>query len=207
MKRPLIYLAIALSFFLAVLALERPAHGPKDDSNTSLLLPAFDSAQIFRVEYEHFLSGIQPKRDGENWQVALLKTELKNKLDKAENKTAQKSVLPEWFLAERPRVSRALGIFSELERGILVSTNPAKQQQYQLGPMAQQLRFFDQANGLIASIEIGKNGPDFASSYIRKSGEDKVYLSNGSLAGVFSISIDDWKQKADKTEDAAADKN
>lgn len=174
MKRPLfLLLAIALVTALVVLW-QQPQRLPQADAQDDLFFPDYDARRVMRVEIAQQGEGVQLKKNGEDWQVAPLGEEL-------------------WFPADRSRINAALGIFGDVERGILVSSNPEKQKLYQVGAEGLQLKLFAEHDLLMGELVIGKNGPDFGSSYVRLAAENDVYLVGQSLLGIFSIAADDWK--------------
>lgn len=174
MKRPLLlFLAISLVAALVVLW-QQPQHLPQADVQAELFFPDYDARRVMRVEVVQQGQGVQLKKSGEDWQVASLGTE-------------------SWLPADRSRINAALGIFGDVERGILVSSNPEKQTRYQVGAEGLQLKLFAEHDVVIGTLIIGKNGPDLGSSYVRLASENDVYLVGQSLLGIFSIEADDWK--------------
>lgn len=43
-------------------------------------------------------------------------------------------------------------------------------------------------------LVVGERGPDYQSSYVRKPGEDRVYLRFGPFAGFVDRGVDDWRE-------------
>ena len=174
MKRPL-FLLLALALVTALVALwQQPQQLPQADAQADLFFPDYDARRIVRLEIAQQGEGVQLTKNGEDWQVASLGAE-------------------SWFPADRSRIHAALGIFGDLERGILVSRNPEKQKLYQVGTEGLRLKLVAEHNVVLGELVIGKNGPDFGSSYVRLATADDVYLVGQSLLGIFSIAADDWK--------------
>ncbi|PJA22390.1 MAG: hypothetical protein COX62_00070 [Deltaproteobacteria bacterium CG_4_10_14_0_2_um_filter_43_8] len=200
MKKNLLILFGTFFFALIVWTLERPDLLPKGDVSEALLIPRYDAAQVMRVEYEHLIYGIQLKRENEIWKVALLESSLKKNLNTSEStlaKTDEETDEVVWYNADDVTVKTALGIFGDLSQGIVVSTNPEKRAFYQVGAAAQKIRFYGRDDKLIISLFVGKNGPDYDSNYVRLDEVDEVRLVERSLQGIFSIELEDWKEKTD----------
>lgn len=172
-KRPILYLIIVIILTGFIWAIERPDQLPINQASSQLLVPQFDASKITRIEYEHLLGGIQLEKTGEGWKVA-------------EKEQVQ------WFPADEARIKQALGNFGSVEVGIKVSHALEHQMLYNVGITGQKVRLFA-GSTKIADVVVGKNGPDFMSNYVRREGEDQVYLIDRSLQGVFSADINDWK--------------
>jgi len=191
-RRPIIYLAIAVVAALVILALENPFAPRVNDSADEYFIPDYDSADVMRLGVKQLINGAELKRDGDEWVVAERTTALKKQLLESEGRDVPPTV---WEKADKLRVMSALGSFGGLLEGVLVSRNAGKQTLYNTGPAGLHVTGFDGDDKIIFDVIIGKNGPDFASSYIRRANEDNVYLVRRSLMGIFSPSAEDWEEK------------
>lgn len=195
MKKPLIYFAIAIVVALVVLAIEKPHYPRVGDTSEKYFIPGFDVAKVMRVEIEQLMDGATLKRDGKTWSVAEVVTPMKKQLvEKGGGEIPEKVFRP----ADGARVTSALGAFGGLTEGVIVSENPEKQTAFQVDVAGLHVRIFGDNDELIADCIIGKNGPDFMSSYIRRSDENKVYLVNRTLTGFFSTRAEDWVEKKEE---------
>lgn len=192
MKRSIIYLAVALFVALAVVALENPFKSRIADNADDYLFPGFDVDNVARVEVEQLLDGCILEKKGDEWQVMEKVTPIKEELYKREGKEIPSN---EWKKVDKKRITSALGNFVVLERGALVSDKPENQSTYQVGKTGLSVRVFDKDGKKLANVVIGKNGPDFASTYLRFDGENAVYLVGRPLMGAFSARFDDWTVK------------
>ena len=191
--RTFIYLGIALAVGIVVLIIESPRRGRIEDTSADYFVDDYDSAKVMRIEIQHLLGGAQLKRDGHRWLVAEFTSALKKDLLQKEGR--KKSAI-RWHLADRSRVNGALGVFGGLERGVIVSTNPGNRPLYQVDEKTGlRVKLFGKGDKNILDIIIGKNGPDFASSYIRRVDEDEVYLVHRTLTGRFSTEATDWRER------------
>ncbi|MFH0800060.1 MAG: DUF4340 domain-containing protein, partial [Pseudomonadota bacterium] len=192
-KRPLIYLAVAIVAALAILVIEGPERFRPGGSSENYFIPDFDSANVTRVEVDQLVDGVVLEREGEGWKVSELVTPMKKGLLEKEGRP-----LPEtkWRAADRTRINSALGSFGGLAEGVLVSENPEKQALYQASDvLGLKVRALGAEGKPIVDVVIGKSGPDFESTYVRKAGEGRVYLVRRALVGMFSSRADDWREK------------
>ena len=188
-RRPVLYLAIACATAIIVLFVENPDRPRVDDSSLEMFLPGFDSAIVERVEVSQLLDGAALARDGAGWKVAENVTPMKKELYEKEGKTPP---VEQWQAADSDRVSNALGGFGGLTRGVIASTNPERRELFGVGATALSVKLFGRDGKTIADLAIGKSGPDFGSTYIRSSDDDKVFLVNRALVGLFSPVASDW---------------
>lgn len=191
-KRPIIFLAIAIAVAVIVLIVENPRRSRVDDVGDETFSPGFDSAKVWRVEITQLLQGAELKRDGERWFVGEMLTPLKEELVIRERREEPGG---RWFRANRMRVNSALGSFGGLPQGVVVSMNKEKRRFYQVEATGLHVRLLDKDGGVIEDLIVGKNGPDMASSYVRRAGEDEVYLVRRSLAGVFTPTASNWRER------------
>lgn len=192
MKRPIIYLIAAVIAALVVLAIERPENPRVGSSGGEFFFPGFDTEKVSRVEVEQLMNGVELIREGEGWKVREAVTPMRKEIIKSEGREISET---EYQGADKERVTSALGVFGGLEEGVVVSDNPEKQKFYQVDKTGVYVRVFDKDNKPIIDCVIGKNGPDFISSYIRRADENKVHLVHRTLSGFFSTRVDDWLEK------------
>ncbi|MFH1829983.1 MAG: DUF4340 domain-containing protein [Pseudomonadota bacterium] len=191
-KRPLIYLLTALAFAIIVLAIENPYSSRVNDVPDQTFYPGFDSAQVKSVKVTQLLDGAKLMRDGDRWLVREISTPIKKELLLKEGREDRQS---KWLRADRIRVNSALGGFGGLPQGVMVSDNMDRRSLYQVEATGLRVQLIGDDDKPIADVIIGKNGPDLASSYIRKADEDEVYLVRRSLAGLFTPIASDWRER------------
>lgn len=191
-KRSIIYLSIAAAVAITAFIIERPDRSRVSDVAEEYFIPDYDIEAVYRVDISQLIDGATIAREGDGWQVAELVTPLKGELMEKEERE------PKPVRARRAdgeRVRSALGSFSGLEQGVLVSKNPDKRSLYQVGETGLRVKGYDRDGAQIFDIVIGKNGPDLVSSYIRRGDEDEVYLAGRSLMGIFSPRPGDWRDR------------
>ena len=190
--RPLIYLGIAVLIAAATFIAERPDEPRISDTSARVFVPGYDTADVARVEIEQLLDGAELRRDGDAWQVAGRTTPMKAELLAKEGAGAPAQ---EWKPADHTRVMSALGSLSGLEEGLSVSANPENQRLYQVDRAGVAVRGYDAQGKLLFDIVIGRNGPDLMGTYVRRAGEDRVWLVNRPIVGAFSPVASDWETR------------
>lgn len=191
-KRSIIYLVAVLILAAVIFWVEKPESSRIKTASKSDFIPDYDTADIASFEVDQFLEGARLKREGEKWLVTDFTTPAEKELLEKEGKEIPSE---KWYRADRPRVMSAIGIFSNLEEGALVSDNPEKRSLYQVDAAGVHAKGLDSTGKVIFDVVIGKNGPDFASAYIRRLNEDKVYLVHQPIVGQFSPRVNDWRDR------------
>ena len=189
------YLAAALVIAAVVFIVEKPEKPRIGDVAEKDFIANFDSSKIFGVKISQLIDGVVLKREGDVWQVSQLITPARKELNEKEGGETE---LAAFQNADKTRVMGAINSFSGMGEGVLVSDNPEKQMTYQVGVAGIKVSFFGADEKPIEELIIGKNGPDFASSYVRRANDNKVYLVRRTLTGFFSPRVDDWLEKNQK---------
>jgi hypothetical protein len=99
--------------------------------------------------------------------------------------------------ADKEQIKQALQTVSELKRDNIVSKNPSKQGIFQVDPnKGFDVEIKGEEDKTLAHFYIGKNGPDFMSTYFRKADSDEVILYKGfHLRSRFDKPADTWLDK------------
>lgn len=99
-----------------------------------------------------------------------------------------------WYLVDSTRTYKtAAGMVEDIEKlsygldvGEMVSDNPEKQMLFQVDTLlATYVQFYRDGN-LLGALYVGKAGPSYQETYVRKPGSDEVYLAKGSLSYLFN---------------------
>ena len=191
-KRPLIYLAAAVIVVAVVYFVERPSEPRIDDSSYDYLVDDFDVDRIDRFEVRQLQGGAAIRRGEKGWLVSDLATEAKKELTAKEGRE-----IPEesWRPADSLRVEAALSRFGGLQEGLLVSDNADNRPAYRVDASGVAVRALDPSGKELFDLVIGKNGPDLIGTYVRRAGEDDVWLVGRPLFGVCSPRAADWEAK------------
>jgi len=90
------------------------------------------------------------------------------------------------YAAEKITLRTIWESLSKIKQGEVVSTNPQNYERFNLGKNATNVTFYDKGGKVADEIIIGKNGPDYQSSYIRRPNKDAVLKVPGMLTYIFS---------------------
>ena len=146
--------------------------GETSTSGGGEVLVDYDSSSVDRIEISSSGAHIVLSKDGAEWMV----TE------------------PLKYRADQKAVAEALGKGRHLEIASPVSTNPGKQQLFQVDSSGTLVKISDRGNEK-AAIRIGKTGSTYSDTYIRREGSNNVYLTNGILSSIFVRNIREWRDK------------
>jgi len=194
-RRPLIYLSVAVLVVMATFIVERPDDERISDVSAKYLIDGYDSAKVASFEVTQLMDGAQLRREGEGWAVAELASPAKRELFAAEGRYPPEA---NWVQAESVRVNSALGSFGGLEEGLFVSDNPEKQHEYRVDAAGVSVRGYDSDGNKLFDVIVGKSGPDFMGTYVRREGENRVWLVNRPIVGAFSPRASDWEKREEK---------
>jgi hypothetical protein len=78
-----------------------------------------------------------------------------------------------------------------------VSDNPAKRGVFEVDDNGLKVKLEGAEGAVLAQVVVGKSGPDFLSTYVRKEGSDEVFLIDQSLRRIFvRVGPRQWRDKA-----------
>lgn len=92
--------------------------------------------------------------------------------------------------ANQEAVLKVLNKTKELTKDEVASKNPEKKTIFQVDQSGLKVKFY-KGDTEVSDFYVGKVGPDFSSTYIRKEGEDIVYLFKETIIRIFNQS--DWR--------------
>ncbi|MBI4125371.1 MAG: DUF4340 domain-containing protein [Deltaproteobacteria bacterium] len=200
--RPYLYLLIVCLAAVAVFWLERPTQERRGDVLNQPLLENFDAGAVARIEIEHLLNGVQLEKKEGAWQVAPLRSQLKEKLDEQDHGPrtlrqgsgqATDNGPVSWKSADPEKIELTFSILQDVLLTSLAAANPERHGLFEVNAAGMQVRFFDAGGKKLAHLHVGKAGPAFTESYVRKEGENEVYLADRYLRSAFSIEPADWE--------------
>lgn len=163
---------------------------PFQDQFVSKKVPVFNFKPdtIKKIEIEYLVDGLRLIREGEGWMISPMDSVLRQKIGEEKAPTEEK------FAADAKKIGHLLDVFSGLDRGEAVSVNPENHGRFQVTQMGLHVRLFDEAKK-IGEIVLGKQGPNFQSTYIRLGEEPQVYLVEEYLKAVVNSSLSYWKSE------------
>ena len=100
-------------------------------------------------------------------------------------------------LADQSLVNNLIAGLKEMETGTIISQNTNKIIDFELTEIqATRLKLYDSQNNLILDILIGKMGPSYEQTYVKKPSSNNVLLVPVNFSALLSAT--DWKQPAEK---------
>ncbi|MGA1792186.1 MAG: DUF4340 domain-containing protein [bacterium] len=148
---------------------------PKKTSREMALFPEFDAEKVTTI-----------RLNGKTNKLTLIKTD-------GQWLATEEEDLP----ADKDQIKQALDVVSELKRDDIISKNPSKQEIFQVDPnQGFEVEIKGEGDTTLALFYIGKNGPDFMSTYVRKADSDEVILYKGfHLRSRFDKPAENWLDK------------
>jgi len=98
------------------------------------------------------------------------------------------------YPADEAFVNAAIGKGASLELKDLVSSNPQKQNLFQVDSTGTFIRVYERGTEKTA-FWIGKTGPSYTETYVRRNGLNDVYLADGMFGYMFTKQPKDWRDK------------
>ena len=191
MKKPYIILIIVIAITLVALFIERPDKNIGDFAPFTIF-QEITSDDISKVEVKHLISGSVIEKSGDEWKVLGVETEMGRQLSDKEGKEVTEK--PK-YKADAERAKNVIEKLGKLKATSLISTNPEKQNTYQVGQLSKHVKLYNSAGKVVADIHIGKNGPDMFSTYVRREGENEVYLVSEHIGAVIPADVMSWRDK------------
>ena len=189
MHRSFWYLLIAIIIAAGTLLIERPWQRSDEGTAVRRLFANVQPSAVTRIEIERLLDGIELAKEGDGWKARELSTAMRKQT------TPTEPVSTEAYAADPEKVEEGVSALQQLKTTSLVSTNPKQQTKYQVNQLGHQIRTYDANGQLLAHAYVGKQGPDFFSTYVRQEGEETVYLTREALAARFPTRLEDWRLK------------
>ena len=174
MKRStLVLIAILIVLVLAtVLVMQRPGEqSVRAGMGTPLIV--LDPAAVDRLEISSAGGRVVLAREGSTWMLAE----------------------PIRYKADQNAVGAALSQAGRMTITALASSNPQKQGVFQVDSTATLLKVFEKETEK-AAVRIGKAGPTYTQTYVRRDGSEEVYLVDGSLSWTFVKPAKDWRDRS-----------
>jgi hypothetical protein len=103
--------------------------------------------------------------------------------------------VPGNYKANASVVATMLGGISHLKLGSLVSTNPTKQNLFEVDSTGTKFTVTDRSNKSLTMI-IGKPGPAYSDFYLRLDGSNDVYLGEGITTYTLNQELKEWRDKS-----------
>jgi len=134
---------------------------------------AVDSAAVIRIELHHQSKSIILENVGGRWMVTA----------------------PVHYPADPVEVTHLISSVVRFKSGSLISSNPEKQQIFEVDSSAGTRVTMTDRTGKSASLIVGKMGPSYSEVYFRLPTTKDVYLGEGLESWTVTRDVKDWRDK------------
>jgi hypothetical protein len=179
-----ILLAIFVVLVLAVIIIEGPLskRGKRKAAEESILFPEFEADQVSSVEIKTKDREVKLTKEGESWLVAT-----------SDN-----------YPADPKAVEDMLGKVKDLKSALTASKSADKHSQFEVDSESGiEVKMLKTEENVLAHFFVGKMGPDYMSTYVRKADQDAVLLVNEYLKSIFDKGTRGWRDRTIFDFDAA----
>ena len=174
-KSIVILLAIFIVLVLAVIVIEGPLskRGKKKAAEESILFPGFAADQVSSVEIRTKDREIKLNKEGESWLVAT-----------SDN-----------YPADTEAVRAVLDNVKELKLTLIASKAAEKHSQFEVDESGVEVKMLGAEEDVLAHFFVGKTGPGYMSTYVRKADQDMVLLIDEPLKYTFDKGERGWRDR------------
>lgn len=198
MKKSHIILICAVVIAIVVWIVERPDRSKVENFASFQIYPGLVDKGVSSIEVKHLLSGTKLSKTNDGWMVTEVETEIQKQLNKKDGEEETAEGPPpafQEFRADTEKVAMTIKELAALTARAMVSVNPERQGTYQVGKLAKEVVLYNASGDKIADIFIGKNGSEMFTTYLRRGGEDQVYLVGGNIGAVIPADVMSWRDK------------
>mgnify|MGYP001313546682 CR=1 FL=1 len=132
-----------------------------------------DSASVVKIELEQKAKSVTIENVGGKWMITS----------------------PIRYAADATAIKQLLSGLSKFKVGSLISSNPEKQNIFQVDGTGTKLTVTDRSGKSVAMI-VGKMGPSFSEVYFRIPSANDVYLGEGLDTWTINKAVKDWRDKS-----------
>lgn len=170
-------LAIGLATLVALWLIAAWFRADPEPGATTFALPVVDTALVDSIVIQRPADRVSLRRTDAAWTV-------------------------NGHLADSAALADFLDVFGEETRADLVAMNPSSHSRLEVDDaQGRTLRVYQEGD-LSSELIVGKRGASFQNVYLRRTGEDRVYEVQTSLATHVDRALDDWRNKRLATIDA-----
>ncbi len=175
-KRVLIFAAVFISLAAIYFFMEPPKRKSNKAEQPGLLFPEFKMQNAALIEVKSAEKGnFVLTKNGSNWQV------------KSNSST---------YTASTDAVEKLLDAVAEIKIETIASKNPKNFNSFEVTEEnGIEISIQGSSNNSMASLIIGKSGPDLFSTYVRNKDANKVILTTGMLKNDFGRDLNEWRDK------------
>jgi hypothetical protein len=175
-KTTVILFGIFIILLLFVYLVEGPLseRAQKKGKGVIALFPDFDGGKATKIEVKSPSKELSLERKEEGWLISDT----------------------DGFIADPNLVDNTLTTVKNFTRENIASNNPEKQKPFEVNQeKGVEVKVSDADQKMLAHFYIGKTGPSFFSTYLRKEGSNEVILAQGAVKPTFDKTIKNWRDK------------
>jgi hypothetical protein len=158
-----------------VIIIEGPVskRGERSAAKESILFPGFDAEQVYSVEIKTADREVKLSKEDGTWVVAT-----------SDN-----------YPADSEAADTMLDKVRDLKSTLIASRSAEKHSQFEVDESGVEVKMLGTKEDLLAHFFIGKTGPDFMSTYVRKVDQDRVLQVDGYLKSIFDKGTRGWRDR------------
>lgn len=192
MQKNLVILALVFGVLLAAfLVYNRNLNDLGVKPKSEFLLTALKQDEVTAFQINNFTEGYYFKKVDTGWSVKRVETPLVQKIRTEDSAALVPPTTPEQQ-ADAMAVSRLLTHLFLLEVTEPIATGSGAVAKFQINEHSPHVVFFDAQGKTLARIFVGKQGPDFMSSFVRRGDENAIYLVEKNLHTLMLLPFEDW---------------
>jgi flagellar basal body-associated protein FliL len=174
-KSIFILLAVLVVLVVVVIIIEGPLseRSKKEAAKESILFPGFETDQVSSVDIKTQDKEVKLKKEDNTWVVA----------------TAGN------YPADPKSIEDMLGKVRDLKSTLTASKSADKHSQFEVDESGVEVTMLGTGEKALAHFFVGKMGPDYISTYVRKADQDEVLLVGEYLRGVFDKGARGWRDR------------
>ena len=174
-KSIFILLAVLVVLVAAVIIIEGPLskRSKKEAAKESILFPGFETDQVSSVDIKTKDKNVKLKKEDNTWVVA----------------TAGN------YPADPKSIEDMLGKVRDLKSTLTASKSADKHSQFEVDESGVEVTMLGTGEKTLAHFFVGKMGPDYISTYVRKADQDEVLLVGEYLRGLFDKGARGWRDR------------
>jgi hypothetical protein len=198
--KKLLWLTVALLVVVALIIAANKLSAPKQAAKTLKFFPTFSENACSSILMVSGTDSVRIKRKGEVWVVAgdpSASSQPEQASLASGPAQGQLSSIKKDYPADSASIQTLLEKLKGMTKSELISQNPEKQSVFEVdSAKGMFVDVFDEKGASMGAFRIGKNGPDYTSTFVRPLGSNDVYSVGGSIKYAFFTDKNRWRDKS-----------
>jgi hypothetical protein len=202
-KKLIMQLSLVFAVLLVLaLSVKKMREGAEIDKKN--LFPfALENVDSFQVN--HFATGILFKRKEGEWQVKRVENDLTKEL-KEKMSDGLPEVDKDFVRANSAKVAKVLAYLLQIQVTEPVAVNTDDFATFQINPHSLHVIFYDKEGKMLDRLNVGKQGPDMFTSFVKKGNLDGIYLVEQNFQLLLQRPFEQWLFKEKKSDEKSDEK-